>query len=168
MEALLKTALGRRMAERKINDYYEYYEQLRSSQNEFDSFITLITINETYFFRESDTLDLICDKWIPRLLQQRSGPVRILSAGCSSGEEAYSLAIKLHEKYLGGMAQRIEIYGCDIDPAITAKPATPAIQATRFAASTRVFSNATLPARETSTGCMMRSVRRSPSIAPTL
>ena len=56
MEALLKTALGRRMAERKINDYYEYYEQLRSSQNEFDSFITLITINETYFFRESDTL----------------------------------------------------------------------------------------------------------------
>lgn len=121
MEALLKTALGRRMAERKINDYYEYYEQLRSSQNEFDSFITLITINETYFFRESDTLDLICDKWIPRLLQQRSGPVRILSAGCSSGEEAYSLAIKLHEKYLGGMAQRIEIYGCDIDPAILAK-----------------------------------------------
>lgn len=37
------------MTERKINDYYEYYEQLRSSQNEFDSFITLITINETYF-----------------------------------------------------------------------------------------------------------------------
>lgn len=75
--------------------------------------------------------------------------------------EAYSLAIKLHEKYLGGMAESAsEIYGCDIDPAILAKArATPAIQATRFAASTRVFSNATLPAQETSTGCMMRSMK---------
>ncbi|HGY1167067.1 TPA: CheR family methyltransferase [Citrobacter braakii] len=121
MEALLKSALSRRMAERAISNYYEYYEQLRLSQDEFDSFITLITINETYFFRESDTLDLICDKWVPRLLQQRSGPVRILSAGCSSGEEAYSLAIKLHEKYHDDMAGRVEIYGCDIDPAILAK-----------------------------------------------
>ncbi len=121
MEALLKSALKRRMSERNINNYYEYYEQLRISQDEFDRFITLITINETYFFRENETLDLICDKWVPRLLQQRSGPVRILSAGCSSGEEAYSLAIKLHEKYPGEMAQRIEIYGCDIDPVILAK-----------------------------------------------
>lgn len=121
MEALLKSALKRRMSERNISNYYEYYEQLRISQDEFDRFITLITINETYFFRENETLDLICDKWVPRLLQQRSGPVRILSAGCSSGEEAYSLAIKLHEKYPGEMAQRIEIYGCDIDPVILAK-----------------------------------------------
>lgn len=121
MEALLKSALKRRMSERNISNYYEYYEQLRISQDEFDRFITLITINETYFFRENETLDLICDKWVPRLLQQRSGPVRILSAGCSSGEEAYSLAIKLHEKYQGEMAQRIEIYGCDIDPVILAK-----------------------------------------------
>lgn len=121
MEDLLKSALSRRMGERKIADYYEYYEQLRISQVEFDSFITLITINETYFFRESDTLDLICDKWVPRLLQQRSGPVRILSAGCSSGEEAYSLAIKLHEQYRDAMTQQIEIYGCDIDPVILAK-----------------------------------------------
>lgn len=161
MEDLLKSALSRRMGERKIADYYEYYEQLRISQVEFDSFITLITINETYFFRESDTLDLICDKWVPRLLQQRSGPVRILSAGCSSGEEAYSLAIKLHEQYRDAMAQQIEIYGCDIDPVIWRRPETPAIQAIRFAASRRVFSSATLPVRATSTGCMMRFVRKS-------
>lgn len=121
MEALLKSALSQRMAERNITDYYEYYEKLRLSQDEFDRFITLITINETYFFRESDTLDLICEKWVPRIMQQRSGPVRILSAGCSSGEEAYSLAIKLHEKYQDGMAERVELYGCDIDPAILAK-----------------------------------------------
>ncbi|MBJ3592422.1 chemotaxis protein CheR [Salmonella enterica subsp. enterica serovar Saintpaul] len=121
MEALLKSALSRRMAEQNISNYYEYFEQLRLSQDEFDNFITLITINETYFFRESDTLDLICDKWVPRLLRQRNTPLRILSAGCSSGEEAYSLAMKLHEKYQDGMAGRIEIYGCDIDPAILAK-----------------------------------------------
>lgn len=121
MEALLKSALSQRMAERNISNYYEYYEQLSVSQDEFDSFITLITINETYFFRENETLALICDKWVPRLLAQRSGPVRILSAGCSSGEEAYSLAIRLYEKYPDTMAQRIEIYGCDIDPAILAK-----------------------------------------------
>ena len=49
MEALLKSALSQRMAERNITDYYEYSEKLRLSQDEFDRFITLITINETYF-----------------------------------------------------------------------------------------------------------------------
>jgi len=121
MEGLLNTALHQRMSERGKESFEEYYDKLSVSTTEFDKLLSLLTINETYFFREQDVLDIVCDKLVPRILEQRSGPVRILSAGCSSGEEAYSLAIKLHQKYQENFASRVEIHGCDIDTKILEK-----------------------------------------------
>jgi chemotaxis protein methyltransferase CheR len=121
MEGLLNAALLKRMSERGKESCEEYYEKLCVSTTEFDKLLSLLTINETYFFREPDVLDIVCDLLVPRILEQRSGPVRILSAGCSSGEEAYSLAIKLHQKYHEAFAQRVEIHGCDIDTKILEK-----------------------------------------------
>ena len=121
MEGLLNTALHQRMSERGKESFEEYYDKLSVSTTEFDKLLSLLTINETYFFREQDVLDIVCDKLVPRFLEQRSGPVRILSAGCSSGEEAYSLAIKLHQKYQENFASRVEIHGCDIDTKILEK-----------------------------------------------
>ncbi|TNV20863.1 chemotaxis protein CheR [Buttiauxella sp. B2] len=121
MEGLLNAALHQRMSEWGKESSEEYYEKLCVSTIEFDKLLSLLTINETYFFREPEVLDIVCDLLVPRILGQRSGPVRILSAGCSSGEEAYSLAIKLHQKYREAFAQCVEIHGCDIDTKILDK-----------------------------------------------
>lgn len=121
MEGLLNAALHQRISERGKESFEEYYEILNVSTVEFDKLLSLLTINETYFFREPDVLDIICDKLVPRILEQRSGPVRILSAGCSSGEEAYSLAIKLHQKYHDKFTDNVDIHGCDIDTKILDK-----------------------------------------------
>lgn len=121
MEALLRSALRQRMAKRGLANFYHYYDELCASRTEFDGLISLLTINETYFFREVNVLDYITENCVPRLLAQRSGPIRILSAGCSSGEEAYSLAIKLHQKYRDSLGNRLEIFGADIDPLILDK-----------------------------------------------
>jgi chemotaxis protein methyltransferase CheR len=121
MEGLLHSALRQRMAESGKASSDLYYQMLCTSPHEFDTLLSLLTINETYFFRELDVLDLVCDTLVPRMLAQHGGPLRILSAGCSSGEEAYSLAIKLHQKYHDGFAERVEIHGCDIDSQILDK-----------------------------------------------
>jgi chemotaxis protein methyltransferase CheR len=121
MEGLLNAALHQRMSEWGKESSEEYYEKLCVSTIEFDKLLSLLTINETYFFREPEVLDIVCDLLVPRMLEQRSRPVRILSAGCSSGEEAYSLAIKLHQKYHEAFAERVEIHGCDIDTKILDK-----------------------------------------------
>lgn len=121
MEGLLNTALLQRISERGKESSEEYFDKLRVSSTEFDKLLSLLTINETYFFREPEVLDIVCDKLVPRLLAQKDGPVRILSAGCSSGEEAYSLAIKLHQKYHDKFSRSVEIHGCDIDVKILEK-----------------------------------------------
>ncbi|MEW7312153.1 CheR family methyltransferase [Buttiauxella gaviniae] len=121
MEGLLNAALHQRMTERGKESCEQYYEVLCVSTIEFDKLLSLLTINETYFFREPEVLDIVCEKLVPRILNQREGPVRILSAGCSSGEEAYSLAIKLHQKYHEAFADRVDIHGCDIDTKILEK-----------------------------------------------
>ena len=68
-----------------------YYARLVSDDAEFQELVNLLTINETYFFREPEQIRLLVDRLAPRFLAALEGqsPVRILSAGCSSGEEPY-------------------------------------------------------------------------------
>ncbi len=80
------------------------YNWLRSpetlSPHEIKALSTHLTIGETYFFREKSGLKLLTEKILPELTNQRKGAkpfLRIWSAGCSSGEEPYSLAILLKE-----------------------------------------------------------------------
>lgn len=87
------------------------------SDAEFQELVNLLTINETYFFRESEQIDLLVQRILPRLLARSGGhePIRILSAGCSTGEEPYSLAMALLEKYGDAMARWFTLLGADID-----------------------------------------------------
>ncbi|MDO8775063.1 MAG: CheR family methyltransferase [Burkholderiaceae bacterium] len=100
-----------------------YYARLHDSAAEFQELVNRLTINETYFFRESEQIRLLVDHLVPRFLAGRDGlaPLRILSAGCSSGEEPYSLAMALMDKYGERTAGLFEIYGGDIDSAALAK-----------------------------------------------
>jgi len=101
-----------------MKSVYEYYNYLASGPNrdaEFVSLYNIITTNLTYFFREEQHLEALRDMILPELRDGKgSGQIRILSAGCSTGEEPYSIAIALLEgmKYYRGW--EMKIYACDI------------------------------------------------------
>lgn len=100
-----------------------YYAEAHGNRAEFQELINRLTINETYFFREAEHIRLLVDHLVPRLLAERDSgaPLRILSAGCASGEEPYSLVMALMDKYGECVAQQFEFVGGDIDSAVLAK-----------------------------------------------
>jgi len=95
----------------------QYLERIERDELEFHELISLLTINETYFYREPEHLQFMVDRLIPRILasKQDDSPLRILSAGCSTGEEPYSIAIALREKYGESAAQLFTLVAGDID-----------------------------------------------------
>jgi two-component system CheB/CheR fusion protein len=91
--------LSRRMLLHKMESIDEYLRLLRSDPLEVQSLYRDILISVTSFFRDPGAYESLCKHVFPRLLKNRSKsePVRIWILGCSSGEEAYSIAITLHE-----------------------------------------------------------------------
>ena len=78
--------------------------------------INALTINETYFYRELDQMRLLCSDLIPRI-DRTSGPIRILSLPCSTGEEPYSIALYCKENLPPDLAARVQVAGANIDSA---------------------------------------------------
>lgn len=98
----------------------EFIELLKQDKSQVDQLISKVTINETYFFRDSNHFDLISKRLIPDF-NQKHGPnshYKMWSAGCSSGEEAYSLAILMAKI---GMLNHSKIFATDIDNAALSK-----------------------------------------------
>lgn len=98
----------------------DYLTLLRRDPNEFTHLVDLLTVNETYFFREPAHLEILSRKIVPAIIEgeRRCDPVRILSAGCSTGEEAYSVAIALME---AGCGEQSRVTGVDIDTTAIAR-----------------------------------------------
>jgi two-component system CheB/CheR fusion protein len=117
-----RTSLVRRVRHRMDHAGYDtfdrYLDVLQASSEEFSALFNTILINVSSFFRDPDAWDFVRTDVIPRLLAERGpdDPVRVWSAGCASGQEAYTLAILLAEA-LGPEAfrQRVKIYATDID-----------------------------------------------------
>lgn len=117
-----RTSLMRRVRHRMdqagYTSFEEYLDVLQASSDEFASLFNTILINVTAFFRDPEAWEFIGAEVIPRLLAERSpaDPIRVWSAGCASGQEAYTLAMLLAES-LGPDAfrQRVKIYATDID-----------------------------------------------------
>lgn len=122
-EEKLATVLAQRITVTASGNSVEYYSRLHASNEEFQDLVNLLTINETYFFREPEQLRLLTERLVPRLLTQREDglPLRILSAGCSSGEEPYSIVMALHEKYGDGLSRLFSFAAGDIDTQALAK-----------------------------------------------
>ncbi|PKN53030.1 MAG: chemotaxis protein CheR [Deltaproteobacteria bacterium HGW-Deltaproteobacteria-13] len=95
-EELVKARLLKRLRHLRISDFDRYVKYLANDKSgkEIIAMVDVLTTNKTNFFRESEHLDFLRDEIIPGLPK---GPVRIWSAGCSSGEEPYSIAIVLCE-----------------------------------------------------------------------
>lgn len=99
----------------------EYYQDLMfgTAKEELQRFVELITINETYFFRDFPQLQGFAEKIFPPYLQEKArrkdNVLKIWSAACSTGEEAYTLAIILKEMVDGHGEWNIQIDATDID-----------------------------------------------------
>ena len=97
----------------------EYAGVLDADPREYERLLRSLTVNVTKFFRNWDTYAAIEDKVVPALLNGGGGEVRVWSAGCSSGEEPYSIAILMHkyasERGRPELLDRVRIVGTDID-----------------------------------------------------
>ncbi|MBX3198505.1 MAG: hypothetical protein KF894_10265 [Labilithrix sp.] len=96
-DAELAEILARRLAERRRSDAGAYLDALDASPGELDALGQLLTVGETCFFRARAHFDVLSDVVLPARSRSRGDDLRILSAGCSSGEEPYSLAIFMRE-----------------------------------------------------------------------
>lgn len=99
-----------------VESYARLLDDSRVRTEETSALADRVTVNETYFLRESAQLDLVVEELVPRLLERGVEPVRILSAGCSTGDEPYGLALRLHEA--GVERERVEILGVDVSPSV--------------------------------------------------
>ena len=114
----LMRRVDRRMQQVEISSYADYLDYLQLHQEEFTALFNTILINVTAFFRDTDAWMHLRDDALPNMLSARkpSDPIRVWSAGCASGEEAYSAAIILAE-LMGpdDFRDRVKIYATDVD-----------------------------------------------------
>jgi two-component system CheB/CheR fusion protein len=114
----LERRIRKRMHEVEIERYDEYQDHLQVTPDEFTALFDTILINVTGFFRDKPAWDYLAGDVIPQILEDvpQPDPIRVWSAACSSGEEAYTLAILLAEA-LGDedFRRRVKIYATDID-----------------------------------------------------
>lgn len=114
----LKRRVLRQMQSREINDFDDYIDYLQLHPEEFNSLFNMVLINVTSFFRDKNAWNYLEHEIIPVLIQEKAPnePIRVWSAGCASGEEAYTLAI-IFAELLGieTCRQRVKIYATDID-----------------------------------------------------
>jgi len=106
----------RRMAEVGIGSMTEYQDFLEVHPEEFTPLFNTVLINVTSFFRDRPSWEHLGDRLLPQILDATGPNIRVWSAGCASGQEAYSLAILLAEA-LGAedFRQRVKIYATDVD-----------------------------------------------------
>jgi two-component system, chemotaxis family, CheB/CheR fusion protein len=95
----VRRRIQRRMVVHRIDDVDDYFTYLKRNPEEIDALFREMLIHVTGFFRESETFDVLQSVILPRLLEKRgqNDPIRIWLPGCSTGEEAYSLAIIVTE-----------------------------------------------------------------------
>ncbi|HEY9790493.1 MAG TPA: CheR family methyltransferase [Candidatus Obscuribacterales bacterium] len=114
--ASLRRRVNKRLQALGIAGYVEYVDYLETHSREFSDLFDTILINVTSFFRDREAWDFLAREIIPRILQANSGEIRVWSAGCASGQEAYTLAMVMCEA-MGAEAfrARVKIYATDID-----------------------------------------------------
>jgi chemotaxis protein methyltransferase CheR len=121
---LLQKRLSPRARELNFDTFQKYFYFLQydpRAEAEFDQIFDLVTTNETYFFREPAQLQAFTEEIVPDLLSKKAlRKIRIWSAGCSSGEEPYSIAMLLQE---AGWYEKaaFEIFASDINQQVLSK-----------------------------------------------
>jgi chemotaxis methyl-accepting protein methylase len=123
LDAYKDKCIRRRIAVRMracgVHTYEDYRMLLKRSPNEYERLRDALTINVTRFYRNAETWNLLRRDVLPALFDRRRGEVRAWSAGCSSGEEPYTLAVLAAEHLdragRGDELSRLTIDATDID-----------------------------------------------------
>ena len=120
--AYKRSSLMRRIQKRQqsvgADTYALYQEYLESHPEEFPLLFNTILINVTSFFRDAEAWHYVATEIVPRILAatRPDGPIRVWSAGCASGEEAYTIAMILAEQLgVEAFRHRVKIYASDVD-----------------------------------------------------
>jgi two-component system CheB/CheR fusion protein len=114
----LRRRIGKRMQTLHIARYGDYLDYLEVHPEEFIQLFNTILINVTSFFRDTAAWEFLATEVLPGLIagKQPHEPIRVWSAGCASGEEAYTLAMVFAEALgLESFRQRVKIYATDVD-----------------------------------------------------
>src|SRR2546422_5780406 len=117
-----RPSLMRRMSKRMqtvhVDRFTDYVDYLEVHPEEFAVLFNTILINVTSFFRDQPAWDFLAGSVVPRIIRNKGADdsIRIWSAGCATGEEAYAIAMLMAEA-LGkeGFRQRVKIYATDVD-----------------------------------------------------
>ena len=119
-EKCLRRRIAVRMRARGVHTFGDYARLLDSDQHEYDKLLDALTINVPKLFRNWETYDAMARVVVPPLWDRPEAKLRIWSAGCSSGEEPYSVATLFHRHAeqrgeLSRAATRVDVLGSDID-----------------------------------------------------
>ncbi|EIE49636.1 chemotaxis protein [Salipiger aestuarii] len=118
---LVYSRLARRLRAREVNEFSDYMKLLTKTDetDERLQLISALTTNVTSFFREKHHFATLREKLVPELAQQAR--VRIWSAGCSSGQEPFSIAMTLHDSLPERARRDVRLLATDIDPAVVSR-----------------------------------------------
>jgi chemotaxis protein methyltransferase CheR len=125
-KTMLELRIKRRLRSLDLNSFGQYCDFLfgpHGGKEEIVHLLDVVSTNKTDFFREPDHFEFLVQKAIPELMarNESGGPLSIWSAGCSTGEEPYTLAIVLTECRQAHPALRFSILATDISNTVLAK-----------------------------------------------
>ena len=127
-KSLVISRLSKRLRELKIKTFADYFRFLRDTPDEVEVMFNYLTTNVTRFFREKHHFEHICSEYLPFLESQaRNNGVKeigIWSAGCSTGEEPYTLAMVLHNYFQHKNGWSINIMASDVNTEVLEKART--------------------------------------------
>jgi chemotaxis methyl-accepting protein methylase len=98
-KAFLVTSVRARMRETNRDSFADYFNDLQKVPEgaiEWTTLVDRLTVHETHFFRHMPSLQFIAEQWLPKVAARAATGLHAWSVGCSSGEEAYTLAMVLH------------------------------------------------------------------------
>lgn len=113
--------LAKRLRARACDTIADYIALTRDDDAERQEFVNSLTTNKTDFFREAHHFDYLRDTLIPQIRATGRRRVRVWSAGCSTGEEPYTIAMTLREACPAGEGWDVRVLASDIDTAVLAK-----------------------------------------------
>jgi chemotaxis protein methyltransferase CheR len=121
-KALMQSRLIKRLRVLNLENYKKYYNYLINNYDEeIVNLINCITTNKTDFFREPKHFDFLRETVLPEFEKRKGEKLRIWSAGCSTGEEPYSIAMTIADYYKTRRIPDIKILATDIDTEVLNK-----------------------------------------------
>ncbi len=123
-QATLRRRIARRIVVTQRGDFIEYLSYLKTDLAEQDALFNDILIPVTYFFRDESTFNTLKETVFPAILKDKNqgDKVRFWSAGCSTGEEAYSLAISIYEYLAANQLEfQVQIFATDVSERVITK-----------------------------------------------